>query len=75
MPDDDPISPKLGSDARGFTREERKEIVKEALTEWLDRKTDRAAMSLGRWFFRVAVALIVAAIAYAVLWAHGWRLT
>lgn len=65
---DDNGSYRMGEDARGFTREERKEIVKEALKEWLDEKMS----AFGRWSLMTLGALFIAGIGYFVLWAHGW---
>lgn len=55
-----------------FTRAERKEIVKEALKEFLREQLDRGAATIGRWFVRVTLALIVAGTTYMILWTHGW---
>lgn len=65
---DDNGSYRMGEDARGFTREERKEIVKEALKEWLDEKMS----AFGRWSLMTLGALLVAGLGYFILWTHGW---
>ena len=50
-------------------REERKEIVKEAISEWLDDKFKL----LGRWTLGGLMASTVALIGYLVLWSNGWH--
>ena len=52
-----------------MNKDENKEIVKEALKEWLD---DKFA-DLGRWSLGLIFALILAAMLYFVLWANGWH--
>jgi hypothetical protein len=49
-------------------REERKAIVKEALSEWLDKKFAQ----FGKWSFHGILAMVLAAIAYLFLAQHGW---
>jgi hypothetical protein len=50
-------------------READKQVVKEALKEWLDEKF----MEFGKWTISGIAALVLAAIAYMILVAHGWR--
>ena len=50
-------------------REERKEIVKEAISEWLDDKFKL----LGRWKVGGFIASTVALLGYLILWTNGWH--
>ncbi|HEX3643027.1 MAG TPA: hypothetical protein VHV10_17215 [Ktedonobacteraceae bacterium] len=50
-------------------READKQVVKEALKEWLDEKF----MEFGKWTISGIAALVLAAIAYMILITHGWR--
>lgn len=50
-------------------REERKDIVKEAIGEWLD---DKFKM-VGKWSVSGILAASLAAIAYFVLTTNGWH--
>ena len=52
-----------------MNKEDMKSAVKEAIKEWLDEKF---AM-FGRWGFTSLAALVLAALAYFILWANGWR--
>lgn len=51
------------------TREERKDILKEAIDEWLDKKY----VAVGKWTIAGIVAGTLAVIAYAYLMDMGWR--
>lgn len=51
------------------TRAERKEIIKEALTEWIQVK----AADLGWLSFRMAIYAIFAGIIYMYLTMNGWH--
>lgn len=51
------------------SKEEQKEIIKEALKEWLDEKF----LTFGKWSFLSVAALFVAAVVYFILFAHGWK--
>ncbi len=53
----------------GMEKQERKEIVKEALKEWLD---DKFA-AFGKWTAVSLAAVIMAALFYFVLWINGWH--
>ena len=53
-----------------MTREEEKEIIKEAIKEWLDDKFT----ALGKWTALTIGAAMLAAIIYLLLWANGFRL-
>lgn len=57
-----PIPPQLG-------REEQKQLVKDALKEWLDEKWS----ALGKWSAKGIAAMILSALAYLWLTQHGWR--
>lgn len=46
-----------------------KDVVKEALKEWLDEKF----MLVGKWTVTSALALLMAALVYFVLTYHGWK--
>ena len=48
-----------------------KEIVKQAITEWLDVKF----AELGRWSFWGILAFILAGLTYVIFWTNGWRHT
>lgn len=50
-------------------RDERKEIVKEAITEWLDDKY----INLGKWTLGGLMAGAVALLGYLILWSNGWH--
>jgi len=62
------VSHMAGPEARGFSREERKEIVKEAIKEWMDEQFAR----FGRWSLYTILAAAVAGVAYVTLFVHGW---
>ena len=51
-----------------LTREERKAIVKEAITEWMDGKF----LELGIWTFRGVLALGFGVLVYFVMTMNGW---
>ena len=51
-----------------LSREERKAIVKEAITEWMDGKF----LELGIWTFRGIFALAFGVLMYLVLITNGW---
>lgn len=50
-------------------KQELKEIVKQAIREWLDEKFAQ----FGRWSIGALAALILAALLYWTLAMHGWR--
>ena len=52
-----------------LSKEESKEVIKEALHEWLDEKY----AAFGRWSFHGFIALMIAAGCYFVLAANGWH--
>lgn len=49
--------------------EHTKELLKEAIKEWLDEKYK----DVGRWTIGGFTALTVAALIFLVLWANGYR--
>ena len=51
-----------------FSREERKKIIKEAITEWMDGKF----LELGIWTFRGMLAMGFGVLVYLVLITNGW---
>lgn len=51
------------------TREERKDILKEAIDEWLDKKY----IAVGKWTVAGIIAACLAIISYAYLMDLGWR--
>jgi len=51
-----------------LSRDERKAIVKEAIKEWLDEEARR----FGWWSLRMLASAAAAAIAFFILWSHGW---
>ena len=51
-----------------LSREERKAIVKEAITEWMDLKF----LQLGIWTFRGVLAMGFGVLVYLVLITNGW---
>lgn len=59
---------RMGSAARGLSREERKEIVKEAIKEWLN----ETASQFGWWSLKMIAALFAAGIVIFILWTQGW---
>lgn len=52
-----------------LSKEEAKDVVKEALHEWLEEKY----AAFGRWSLHGFLALLVAAGAYFILAANGWH--
>lgn len=53
----------------GYTPEERKQFVKDAIKEWLDERY----ISVGRWTVRTLAAAVFAALVYIILIANGWH--
>lgn len=51
------------------SRDERKDIIKEALSEWIDKKFSE----LGWWSFKGIIALIFAGAIYLWLTTNGWH--
>lgn len=47
-----------------------KEIIKEAIKEWLDEKYT----NIGRWTVYGLVASGVVGLLYLIAWSNGWRL-
>lgn len=54
-----------------FDKETAKAAFKEAAKEWLDDKYRQ----VGKWTVHGALAGLVFALGYFVLFAHGWRLS
>lgn len=52
----------------GFSKDEMKDMTKEALKEWLDEKFT----TFGRWTFRAVSAAAFAAVIYFILKSQGW---
>lgn len=52
----------------GLTREERKEIVKDAIKEWLNEQVTQFAW----WSFRWLLGMVIAGVAYIGLHIKGW---
>lgn len=52
-----------------MTKDEQKEIVKEALREWLDQQF----ATFGRWSLNAILALLLAGVVWAWLWGNGWH--
>lgn len=48
---------------------EQKEVLKQALSEWLDTKF----AAFGKWSLGGIAAITFAALAYWVLTSHGWK--
>lgn len=68
-PDTRPIPPRDYADRSAVEREYDKEVIKEALHEWLD---DKYAQ-FGRWSLTGIAAAALFVIAWLVLTSHGWR--
>lgn len=51
------------------TREYDKEVVKEALKEWLDEKL----LTFGKWSLGSLGAAVLVLIVYMILTTHGWK--
>lgn len=62
--DQQPISPRDYAE-----REHDKEVVKEALKEWLDDKF----LTFGKWSLGSLAAAVLVLIAYMILTSHGWK--
>lgn len=52
----------------GLTRDERKQIVKDAIKEWLNDQVTQFAW----WSFRWLLAAMIAGVAYIALHMKGW---
>jgi hypothetical protein len=52
-----------------LSKDEAKNVVKEALHEWLDEKF----MQFGKWSLGAALAMIFAGLAYLALIGNGWH--
>ena len=50
-------------------RESDKQLIKEAVDEWLDRKF----MAFGKYSAAALMAILLAAFVYFVLWSQGWH--
>lgn len=68
-PDTRPIAAKDYDERNRIERQYDKEVIKEALREWLD---DKFAQ-FGRWSLMGLAAAVLALIAYMILTTHGWR--
>lgn len=51
----------------GLTREERKQIVKDAIKEWLDEQFTK----FGKWSFYSIVSMLTSGLVYLILKAKG----
>lgn len=49
--------------------EEHKQLVKDALKEWLDAKL----LEFSYWSIKGVLALALAGAAYLILWSQGWH--
>jgi hypothetical protein len=49
--------------------ERQKEILKEALKEWMDEKF----ALLGKWAFSAFGVALIGALTYFILWTNGWK--
>lgn len=62
----------MGDDDRRIdgplTEEERKQIIKDALKEWLDEQFTK----FGKWSFYSIMSLALVTIAYVALHSKGW---
>ena len=61
-----------GKERRSKQREAeemQKRVMKEAIKEWLDEQFTK----VGKWTAASFVALLLAALAYLILWANGWH--
>lgn len=52
------------------TPDQLKEIIKEALKEWLDEKFS----TFGRWSFYTVGGIVLAALFYFVMVINGWKM-
>lgn len=50
-------------------KNELKQVIKEAIKEWLDEQ----ATILGKWSFRFMASSAIAALAYFILTNNGWQ--
>jgi hypothetical protein len=51
------------------TDQETKDVLKEALKEWLDEKF----AELGKWSFRTITVMCLGALTYFILQVNGWH--
>ena len=56
---------------RRKTDQHNKEIIQEALSEWLDSKLSQ----FGLWSIYGIAAFLLAGITYMIFWSNGWRHT
>ncbi len=54
---------------QNFRKNEIKQVVKEAIKEWLDTQ----AIALGKWSFRFIGMAALGALAYFILTTNGWH--
>ena len=47
-----------------------KDVMKEAIKEWLDEKY----VVIGKWTINGIIAAALAALAYFTMWSHGWSI-
>lgn len=52
-----------------MSRDDEKEVLKEALKEWMDEKY----AILGKWTAATMGVAILGAMVYLILWSDGWR--
>jgi len=52
-----------------LTKSEQKQIVKEAIKEWLN----ETWAEFGKWSARSIAAIVISVVAYLWLSQHGWR--
>lgn len=63
-----------GNLGKGFAvpdlnKDEQKQVIKQALREFLDEKY----AEFGKWSAGAFIGLALAALVYLILWANGWR--
>lgn len=56
-------------DQTPFTKDQFKDVVKEALKEWLDEKF----LTFGKWSLTGIAAAGLALLAYFLVWSGGWH--
>ena len=58
---------------KNITREERKTIVKEAISEWMTDKWNETNGNIMKGLFKAVIVSIAGAIGYFVLTTNGWH--
>lgn len=52
--------------------DDKKEVTKQALKEWLDERFDQFYADVGKWVVRLVITTLFFSMIYLFLWTNGW---